>query len=78
MAGMGLMAGRDGIMLTSISLMLYGTCVAVGDDRVYDITRVSEVGAYPLSRVKEGSGKYQRVWKMMRKSSRGNGKVKVI
>ena len=43
MAGTGSRAGRDGIMLTSISLMLFGTCVAVDGDSVYDITM------YPFS-----------------------------
>ena len=36
-------------MLTSISLMLFGTCVAVDGDSVYDITIVSEVAAKILA-----------------------------
>jgi len=42
---MGLMAGRDGIILTSISSRLFGTFVEADGERIHDITIMSEVAA---------------------------------
>jgi len=42
---MGLMAGRDGIILTSISSRLFGTFVEADGERIHDITIMSEVTA---------------------------------
>jgi hypothetical protein len=49
MAGIGSRAGRDGSILTSVFLQLFGTCVAVDGDHVHLITIVLEFAAQRLA-----------------------------
>src|SRR5690349_7548404 len=60
MAGMGLMAGRVGSILTSISSRLFGTFVEADGERIHDITIMSEVAAQRSALMAAGESKAQK------------------